>query len=234
MHLIYIDDSYEKPRQIYSAIAIPANRWDACFRAIKEWRRALKHSDGIPITKEFHATEFCGGRGHLGPQTIGKYRRSQIFSEALALLNGLEGVKVFTVCHEQNPDWALERLLTRVNKTLAAWDSYGVMFFDDGKEAEITRLLRRLGVFNPVPVYIARGVTELQNLKLDRLLEDPIFKRSEQSYLIQMADFVAYALLRKEARLPSKDKYNYHMAFYLLKDVVAREASIRDAYGIIR
>ena len=166
MHLIYLDDSFEKPLQIYSAIAVPANRWDQCFNAIKEWRRALKQSDGILITKEFHATEFCGGRGRLGSQTIGKYRRSQIFNEALALLNGMEGIKIFTVCHGQNPEWALERLLTRLNKTLKEWDSHGVLYFDDGKEAEITRLMRRMGVYNPVPVYVARGVTEVQNLKL--------------------------------------------------------------------
>jgi hypothetical protein len=31
MHLIYIDDSFEKPRQIYSAIAVPAGQWRAFF-----------------------------------------------------------------------------------------------------------------------------------------------------------------------------------------------------------
>lgn len=234
MHLIYIDDSFEKPYQIYAAIAVPATRWGAVFDAIKEWRRALKQSDGILVTKEFHATEFCAGRGRLGPKIVGKYRRSEIFNEALALLNNLEGIKIFTVCHNQNPAWALERLLTRVNKTLGAWDSHATLFFDEGKELEITRMMRRMGVFNPVPVYVAKGVTELQNLKLDRILEDPVFKQSEQSYLIQMADFVAYALLRKEVRLASKDKYKYHMSFYNLQNVLAREASTHDALGIIR
>ena len=234
MHLVYIDDSYEKPYQIYAAIAVPATRWAAVFTEIKEWRRALKKTDGILITKEFHATEFCAGRGRLGPYTIGKYRRAQIFNDALKLLDGLEGVKVFTVCHAQNREWALERLLTRMNKTLGRWDSHATLFFDEGKELEITRMMRRMGVYNPVPVYIAKGITELQNLKLDRILEDPVFKESDQSYLIQMADFVAYALLRKEVRLASKDKYGYHTAFYGLQNVLAREASTRDALGIIR
>jgi len=78
MHLIYVDDSYEKPFQIYSAIAIPAESWRVCFSRIQEWRRALKLTDGILITKEFHATDFVAGRGRLGPQVVGKYRRSQI------------------------------------------------------------------------------------------------------------------------------------------------------------
>lgn len=234
MHLIYIDDSYEKPFQIYAAIAIPAAQWAGCFDAIKQWRRAIKASDGILVTKELHATEFCGGRGRLGTEIVGKYRRSQIFNEALSLLNNMDGLKIFTVCHTQNRHWALERLLTRINKTLGAWDSRAVMYFDEGKEAEITRLLRRMGIFNPVPVYVAPGVTEIQNLKLDRILEDPVFKDSSKSYFVQMADFVAYALLRKECRLPSKDKYDYHTSFYKLQNVLVREVSIRDAFGIIR
>jgi len=234
MHLIYLDDSFEKPVQIYSAIAVPANRWTECFEQLKNWRRALKASDGILITKEFHATEFCAGRGRLGPQMVGKYRRSRIFREALTLLDGMEGVKIFNVCKGDHPEWALERLLTRINKTLGAWDSYAVMMFDEGKEGEITRLLRRMGVYNPVPVYVGPGVTEVHNLKLDRILEDPVFKKSEHSYFVQLADFVAYALLRREVRLPSKDKYGYHECFDLLVDSVAREASTRDPMGVIR
>ena len=234
MHLIYIDDSYEKPRQIYSAVAIPANKWDACFNQIKAWRRQLKETDGILITKEFHATDFCAGRGRLGPKIIGKYRRSQIFREALELLNGMEGVKVFNVCRSSNLEWAMERLLTRINKTMHTWDSHAVLMFDEGKEAAITRLLRRMGAFNPVPVYVGPGVTEVKNLKLDRILEDPVFKKSEQSYFVQFADFVAYALLRKEQHLASKNAYGYHECFDILKDVVAREASLTDPMGVIR
>lgn len=74
----------------------------------------------------------------------------------------------------------------------------------------------------------------LQNLKLDRLLEDPVFKKSEHSYFVQMADFVAYALLRREVRLPSKDAYGYHECFDLLTTCVAREASTYDPMGVIR
>lgn len=234
MHLIYLDDSYERPFQIYAAIAIPANRWKECFDSVKEWRRRLKASDGVLITKEFHATEFCAGRGRLGEQIVGKYRRSRMFREGLQLLNSMEGVKVFTVCRQSQTDWALERLLTRINKTLGAWDSYGVLMIDQGKEAEITRLLRRLGVYNPVPVYVAPGVTQTQNLKLERILEDPVFKESKNSYFVQLADFVAYALLRREKHLPNKNVYGYHECFDLLADCVVREASIRDPMGVIR
>ena len=234
MHLIYIDDSYERPYQIYSAIAVPAASWNTCFEAIKAWRRGLKQSDGILVTREFHATEFCGGRGKLGDRVVGKYRRSRIFREAMRLTNGLPGVRVFSVCHTQNRTWALERLITRINKTLGEWDSHAVLMFDEGKEQEITKLLRRMGVYNPVPVYVGSGVTEVRNLKLARILDDPIFKKSEHSYFVQLADFAAYAVLRREKRLASKDAYGYHECYELMPDAIVREASIRDPLGIIR
>jgi hypothetical protein len=234
MHLVYIDDSFEHPHQIYSAIAVPAHRWRDCFDAIKAWRSGLKQTDSILITREFHATEFTAGRGRLGPQIVGKYRRSRIFLEAMQLLNSLDGVRIFNVCRTSKPQWALERLITRIHKTMETWDSYATLIFDEGKEAEITRLLRKMGVYNPVPVYVAPGQTELKNLAVSRILEDPVFKESDRSYFVQMADFVAYALLRREKPLPAKSAYGYHEMFDILKDVVAREASLSDPMGVIR
>src|SRR5690348_16858513 len=91
MHLVYIDDSYEKPVITYAAIAVPAAKWRETFTGIKQWRQALKQSDGILVTREFHATEFIGGRGQLGPRIVTKHRRSQIFFAALRLLNAQTG-----------------------------------------------------------------------------------------------------------------------------------------------
>jgi len=234
MHLIYIDDSYENPVQTYAAIAIPAASWRASFRRIQDWRRGLKASDGIFVTKEFHATEFVSGRGRLGPQIVTKYRRSQIFREAFALLNDTPGVKIFGSCRSSHPEWAFERLLTRIQKTMVTWDSHALLICDEGKELEFTRLVRKMGVFNPVPVYVAPGITQTQNLATEWILEDPIFKQSDRSYFIQMADFVAYGLLRREKHLASKNAYGIHECYGLLTDAVAREASTHDPMGIIR
>lgn len=234
MHLVYVDDSYERPTQTYAAIAVPIEKWQQCFRVLREWRRDLKRSDGILVTKEFHATDFVAGRGRLGPNIITKYRRSQIFREAFWVLAALPGVKVFGVCRTANPEWAFERLLTRIHKTMETWDSHAILMCDEGKELEFTRLIRKMGVFNPVPVYVAPGVRQVQNLKIERIIEDPIFKQSDRSYFIQMADFAAYALLRREQAHEARNRYGIHECYDFLKSVVAREASIADPMGIIR
>jgi hypothetical protein len=234
MHLIYIDDSYENPKQTYAAIAVPASGWRTSFTVILQWRRALKRSDGILVSREFHATDFVAGRGRLGPNMVPKGRRCAIFREAFTLLNGMEGIRVFSSCRTSRPEWAFERLITRIHKTMETWDSHAVLICDEGKEADFTRLLRKLGTYNPVPVYIGLRQLEVQNLATVRILEDPFFKESSRSFFVQMADFVAYGLLRREKHLESKNRYGLHECFDLLPDVVVRIASIHDQMGVIR
>ena len=237
MYLIYIDDSYERPTITFSAIAIPDTAWAETFASIKEWRRSLKQTDGIYVTKEFHATEFVAGRGRISANIVTKHRRSQIFHSAFRFINGLNDVRVFNVCRNDHPDWAFERLLNRINRTMEAWNSYALLICDEGKEGEYTRLVRRMSVHNPIPsrfgVWLDTGRLS-RNIPLNRILEDPFFKESHKSYFVQLADFCAYGLLRREKSLPSKNKYGLHKSFDELKDVVVREANPRDSLGIIR
>jgi hypothetical protein len=230
MHLVYIDDSYEKPYFTVAGVAIPANVWRTSFETIQGWRRDLRKSDGIRVTRELHATEFLGGRGKLGAQKIiGKHRRAQIFHAAFVLMNSMPSVRVFTACRSDHTDWAFERLITRIHKTMEAWDSHALLICDEGKEAEYTHLARKLSVFNPITVG-----PYTNNVATRKILEDPFFKPSHKSYFIQMADFVAYALLRREKPLASKNRYGIHKSFDALTDVVAREAAPRDPMGVIR
>ena len=237
MHLIYIDDSYEKPYTIYSAIAIPAVVWRDVFGALKGWRREINASDGIFVNKELHATDFVAGRGRLGPDVVTKHRRSQIFLGALKLLNRTDGIRIFNICLADNQNYAFERLPNRINRTMKAWDSQFILFCDEGNEGEYTRLVRKMAVHNPIPsrygAWIDTG-RPTRNIPTDRILEDLFFKNSEKLYFIQMADFCAYALLRREKHLASKNKYGILKAFDELTDVVVKPASPHDPMGVIR
>lgn len=94
MHLIYLDDSYERPVMTVAALAVPAGAWRETFDRVRQWRRELKQTDGILINREFHATEFVAGRGRLGPNVITKHRRSQIFHSAFELMNSTPSMRL--------------------------------------------------------------------------------------------------------------------------------------------
>jgi len=237
MHLIYIDDSQDKPTYCFSALAVPDDQWLDTFKAVKGWRKSLRDTDGIYITKELHAWKFVSGRGRIAPDVVTKWRRCQIFREALQFVAGLEHVSIFNVCLDHRQDWAFERLLNRINRTMAAWGSRAILICDEGKEADYTRLTRKMSVYNPIPsqfgIWQDTG-KDTKNIPIDRIIEDPFFKSSEKSYFIQMVDFCAYALLRKEKPIPSKSKYGIHLAFQNLDPLCVKVANRRDPYGIIR
>jgi len=238
MHLIYIDESADPSLNTFSALAVPADQWRAAFQQVRDWRRGLRKSDGIFVHKEFHAWKFVSGRGDLSDKTVPKGRRCQIFKDALSLVSVLPGARLFNAVSAPNlADRAFERLVNRINRIMEAWDSRAILVCDEGKEVAYTRLVRRMGVYNPIPSQFgtwSQAGTYAKNIPIERIIEDPFFKRSSQSYFIQMVDFAAYALLRRERPVASKTKYGLDQAFHALAPILVLEASKHDPEGIIR
>ncbi len=189
------------------------------------------------MRKEFHATEFVSGRGKIADRVVFKGTRCKVFLETLERIAQLPHAKLFNAAMTNNKELlAFERLLNRINRTMLAKKSKALLLCDEGKESIYTRLARKMGVHNPIPsmygVWPEGHAT--RNIPLDHIIEDPIFKKSQTSYFVQLADFCAYALLRREEPIPSKEKYGLHTGFEKLSPILARECSPRDPEGIIR
>ena len=238
MHLFYIDDSRDEQICVFSALALPVDQWHKAFGQVREFRRELRRAYGIYVYKELHAWKFVSGRGHISDRVVTKGQRCAIFRDALRLVAGLPGAQLFNAVFPRNDDEkAFEWMLNRINRTLQAWGSYGLLICDEGKEIAYTRLVRRMYVYNPIPskfgVWLDSGRT-WKNIPLDRIVEEPFFKDSAQSYFVQLVDFIAYALLRREHPLPSKSRYGLDKAFSELDSILVREARRSDPEGIIR
>jgi hypothetical protein len=238
MHLIYVDDSGDDQLSIFSALAVPIDQWRACFQAVRDFRRQLKATYGIFVYKELHAWEFVSGRGRISAQIVTKSQRCRIFRQALQLTASLPGAHLFNACFPKAAKVrAFERTVNCVNRTLESWASYAVLISDKGNEIAYTRLLRRMNVFNPIPsaygVWADTG-ERFRNIPITRIIEDPFFKDSRQSYFLQLVDFAAYSLLRREHPLASKNKYGLNTAFPILQPILVIEANRRDPEGVIR
>jgi hypothetical protein len=237
VHLVYIDDSRDEEKCVFSALIVPASEWRACFNELRSFRRRLKVSDGLYVRKELHAWKFVSGRGRVSDQIVTKFRRSQIFKEALQLAAQLPGVKLMNAVSTADDDERVfEYMANRINRTMQAWGSHAMLICDEGKEAAYTRLLRKMSVFNPIPSMLGAWPegTSTRNIPTELILEDPFFKQSHRSYFIQLADFCAYALLRRERPIPSKTRYGLDQAFNLLDPILLREATAYDRQGVIR
>lgn len=206
MHLIYIDDSGDEALCVFSALAIRADKWSSCLEVVKKFRHDLQTSDGISIYTEFHAWKFVSGRGRIADGIVPKGRRCQIFKQTLQMVATLPEIRLFsTVFPTKASEHAYEVLLRGINRTLQRWDSYGILICDEGKDAIYTRLVR--------------SMQTSKNGAIDRIIEDPFFKQSDQSYFIQLSDFCAYALLRQERPIASKTRYGVDQAFNLLDPI---------------
>ena len=240
MHLVYVDDSQDEAGGTFSALIVPEDTWQACFDGFREYRRELKASDGIYVYKEFHAWKFVSGRGQIADRIIPKGRRAEIFKETLDHVAKMPGLTIMNATFPHKSDeQAFEYLLNRINMNMMKSDSRAVIISDKGKEAKYTRLARKMHVYNPIPsnqgAWADTGKST-KNIPIDRIIEDPFFKDSDQSYFIQLADFCAYALLRQERPTPRSVKYGLDTAFGLLRPVLVTQAHRADPkrMGIIR
>ncbi|HEY6213122.1 MAG TPA: DUF3800 domain-containing protein, partial [Vicinamibacterales bacterium] len=156
--------------------------------------------------------------------------------------------QVFNICLNV-PKWgpkkvhliAHEKLANRVQATMARpmRSSHAVMIFDEGKERDVTRLARKITVFNPIPsqfgTWTGGGATK--NIVTDRILEDPFFKDSRSSYFLQHADCAAFTLLKQETPTAPGSfiaKWGYEKLFPALHPVCFKGATKYDAWGIVR
>jgi hypothetical protein len=168
------------------------------------------------------------------------------------LFRAFRTVWIFNVCldidqvYQDAQIQAWDRLLNRIErsmleadknwiKTLLLYRPRAMIFSDEGKEAQIIRAFRKMGVYNPIPSRYGRWPSgAAKNIPLQRIVEEPIFKKSHQSFLIQLADCVAFALLKRETPLKFKtSKYGVPTFFqkYLSK-ACFKAASAADPLGI--
>lgn len=127
---------------------------------------------------------------------------------------------------------------TSLAKRLKAYKPRALIFADQGQEVEITKALRKMSAFNPIPSKFGGwpGSLKTKNIPVQRVIEDPVFKPSHQSYFIQLADCVAFALLKREvAPTPLVSKYGIDQMFERNVAVAClRRAAPQDPLGIVR
>ena len=107
---------------------------------------------------------------------------------------------------------------------------FGMVLTDNTDGKKLTRLVRRMSVYNPVP---NRGVGGSRMMPLIRIIEDPHPKDSKDSYFIQACDACAYFLMQKYR--PNSYVRRQSAQHYLnrLGPILNTKASSRNGLGIV-
>ena len=173
-------------------------------------------------------------------------RGAEVFFGGLRRLEdaarNMGGIGVINVClhkpeSRKYEQASLDRLLNRINTSVASAGRHAFLIFDEGKEEMITRAYRRLKVRNQVPsrYELWEDGEKTRNIPIEHVIGGPAFRSSKDDYLLQMADFVAHALLKQEeAPAPRVEDHGINEAFGVLDKALNRQASRRDPQGVVR
>ena len=251
MRLYYIDES-EGPRYyVRTALGVDAERWNALHQRVLDWRLELRDRYAVPVDRELHACDLLAGRGKLAhdgntDRRLAPEQGVEIFTGGLRVIEDaartIGGVEVVNVCLRK-PDVrgyeraSLDRLLNRINTSVAAANRHAFLIFDEGREEMVTRLYSRLRSRNPVPsrYEVWEDGERTRDIPIENVIGGPAFRSSHADCLLQMADLIAHALLKQEEEpSPRVERQGIARAFGILDRALNRRASKRDPQGVVR
>jgi len=250
MYLLYADESGDPGRKgredylVLTALIVHEGRWQECFSLTKQLRATLKEEYGIRKNAELHANKNIAGRGALWGTRRTVEERVRLFQLVLETVSQMPGAKTFSVCIRKSAakfegatgrkihDTAWKFLLQRFHNYVVQQrggntGDHGMVLHDTGHDVEIRKLMRQLRVYNYVPSHYGPS----RNVPLSSLIEDPVPRDSVHAQFVQMVDYIAYAVLRREAPV---EKYpGLERVYEILHPVVLAEASGGNEWGVI-
>lgn len=182
-------------------VLLDSREWPHAFDGLVGFRRRLRSSFGVPMRAEVKAQYLLRSSGDLRTLNLAPGQRSVVFRAHLRVLESLR-VRAFAVVVDKRDrtlapsavfDLAWEGMLQRLERTSTKEDKTFAVFHDEGEDDSIRRWVRRSR--RHLTAGSAYGVGSLAvNARL--LVDDPVSRRSQHSYFIQVADLVAYAAFR--------------------------------------
>lgn len=244
MRLYYVAEAGSPHRHVRSALGVDAERWNEFLWKIRDWRLGLRDRYGIPARQELNPRDLLAVGGDTPGRGLTPQQGAKVFLGGLRLIEDFArhsgGVEVINVClrkaeRTRYEQVALDRLLNRVNASVVAANRHAFLVFGVGDEETVTRLYRRRRVHNPVPSrYQAwEGGAPTRDIPIQRVIGGPAFRSAGEDPVLQLAGFVACALLLQEDAGTWAGE-GLEGAFGILGNALNREASRRDPRGVVR
>ncbi|MGL4608804.1 MAG: DUF3800 domain-containing protein [Trueperaceae bacterium] len=231
---------------VLSGLVLHELRWQANLDQLINFRQKMKLLYGLKLREELHASHLINSPGEL--KRIKRNDRLSIIralATELATMQDIQFINV--VVDKQNKpagydvfEKAWQALIQRFENTLRngnfpgqvkPQNDKGMLLPDRTDDKKLKLLLRKMRRYNSVPSRFS--VASSRQMPLSHIIEDPLFKDSQDSYLTQCVDLSAYLLqqyLLPNAYMKKTGGYKY---FIRLEPVLCKVAS-SGAYGIVR
>jgi hypothetical protein len=209
MYLMYVDESGDPGRTgsptknfVLSAIILHESYWLNILDDLIIFKRGLKTRYGLRMREEIHASVFVSGKAKI-KKPISRNDRLDLLKKCLDWLNSRSDISVISVkvdkANNTDPfERAWQLLVQRFENTLLNKNfpgpfnnDKGMVFSDNTNGMKLVKLVRQMRRYNPIPNMSSYGGGS-RNIPLRAIIEDPSFRDSGHSLLLQMVDVVAY------------------------------------------
>ena len=255
--LIYIDESGDPgfgspaPHYVLSGFIVPAHHWRTALTALVDIRRKIKQRFNFPMRLELK------GSALFDPRYAKKEHRSiyraigkrnvrlslyRFYLRELANLCPQFGIHTFSIHankalisqrHHHQRDvllMAWEKLYNRFDLFLqrSKPPGIGLIIPDETENKKVRLILRRMRYFHPIT---SRSTAASYQANIQRIIEDPFFSDSANSYFIQTADFIAHAVYRFLYRRAYR-RYRPWELYPLLEPCILKQVTRYDPYNM--
>jgi hypothetical protein len=216
VYFAYIDesgDSGPKGTSTFSlaCILVEASGWPGVFDDVIEYRRFLRDRFGVPVRGEIKANHLLQNKGVFRKLKLSEQARFAIYRGCLRLQPKI-GTSVFAVVIDkgdmqkkgrtENPrDVAWEYVIQRLERFTTKGSTEAMIIHDEGYAPAVRALVRKARRIGTAGSMFGTGSLK-RPARL--LLDDPVSRRSHESYFLQFADLAAYAAFRRLHPPPPK------------------------------
>lgn len=259
MYIVYFDESGDdgfplmsSPLFILSAVYLHNSSWKDNYQKLYAFRKKLKATYNLPVKQEFHARKFIQDK-HPYHGLYSNSTRKTILEEYARFIGGLD-IKIINVAINKEKittsaynvlENAFKYAIQRIENDMkfSFINKQYIIITDEGRVEKMTRTSRSIQRINYIPSHYS-GSSYREEIKY--LIEDPLPKKSQNSYFIQISDFISYIVnlyIQRSYCNPVKtwprrvlNVINYGDEIRLLnfiKPVINIKASKYDTYGIV-
>lgn len=225
--------------------------WQPIYQKIYALRQFLKGTYNFPVRMELHKREFLLNKKPYSALRMPDSQRIEIMDACCSCIASLDLKSISATIIKPNikkPDYdvldnAFTYSIQRIENDLNTLDpsSKFMIITDPGRVGKMRKTARRIRKINFIP---SKYSTSTYRKEIQRLIEDPLQKESDESYFIQFCDMISYiiyehkilelgigALPRRMPLLIDQAKFTEWME--RLKPIFNLKASASDPYGIV-
>ena len=202
-NIVYFDESgdeglikYSSDTFILTSIYLSTDNWQKNFNQMRFLRKELKEKYGFHIKEEMHTKHFLSDKDPYRKYNWSKEQKLEIL-KAFTLTIADMDLTCINVIIDKNKikkqdynilETALKYNIQRIDNDVKGKANY-IIITDKGRIAPIRKTARAIRAFNPIQSKYSHS---FNNQPISGLIEDMLEKESEESYFIQICDFISY------------------------------------------